>query len=76
MNRKVYSCIIAAVKAGRLREPFTNDDFRNACPGFGTGTYNAFLHKHRLGNPGTASELFIRVNPGKFKCIRPFKYDL
>jgi hypothetical protein len=76
MSHKVYSCIVRAVKAGRLREPFTNDDFRKACPRLGEGTYRAFLHKHAEGNPGNASELFVRVSPGKFRCIRPFKYGL
>lgn len=35
MAHKVYSCIVKAVKSGILREPFTKDDFRNACPNFG-----------------------------------------
>ena len=49
--------------------------FRLACPGFGKGTYQAFLDKHSFRNPGGNSELFLRVSPGQFKCIRPFKYD-
>ncbi len=61
---------------GRLKEPFTKEDFLSACPGLGDGTYNAFLHKHRVGNPGANSELFELVMPGKFRCIRPFKYGL
>ncbi len=76
MSHKVYSCIVTAVKARKLGEPFTKDDFKNVCPRFAEGTYNAFLHKHATGNPGNASELFRRVSPGKFKCIRPFKYGL
>ena len=75
MNHEVYGCIVAAIRAGRLQEPFTKADFRNACPDFGEGTYNAFLDKHARGNPGDNSELFVRVGPGKFKCIRPFKYE-
>src|SRR5437773_5542678 len=46
-----------------------------ACPGFGKGTYNAFLDKHSVGNPGDNSELFVRVSPEKFRCVRPFKYN-
>lgn len=65
-----------AIGAGWLREPFSNEDFKNACPGLGAGTYKAFLHKHAVGNPGHASELFMRVSPGHFKCVRPFKYGL
>lgn len=76
MAHEVYKAIVKAVKAGILAEPFSKDDFRAACPGFGAGTYNAFLDKHARGNPGGSSELFERVAPGKFKCLRPFRYGL
>jgi hypothetical protein len=59
-----------------LKEPFSRREFKKACPGFGEGTYNAFLDKHALGNPGEASELLERVAPGKFKLIRPVKYGV
>ena len=73
-DHKVYSEIVHAIKKGTLKEPFTNDDFRRACPGLGKGTYNAFLHKHRKDNPGGQSELFELVTPGKFRLLRPFRY--
>ena len=76
MAYKVYGAIVRAVKAGHLVEPFTKEEFGAACPGLGAGTYNAFLDKHRLGNPGGNSELFERTVPGQFRCIRPFKYGL
>lgn len=69
-NSKVYELIRGTIQNGKLREPFTSHDFRNACPGLGEGTYNAFLWKHRLGNPGNNSELFRRVSPGKFRLIK------
>lgn len=75
-NHKVYSAIVQAVKKGVLNEPFTQDDFRRACPGLGEGTYNAFLYKHRKGNPGGATDLFDLVGPGKFRLLRPFRYGL
>jgi len=75
-NTKVYSSIVQAVINGKLDEPFTREDFRSACPDFGEGTYNAFLWKHRLGNPGGYSELFVKVAPNLFTVIRPFKYGL
>jgi len=75
-NHKVYSAIVMSVKKGKLKELFTNDDFRCACPGLGEGTYNAFLHKHRKGNPGGNSELFELVDPGKFRLLRPFRYGI
>jgi hypothetical protein len=75
MAHKVYHAIVRQVRAAKLSEPFSQDDFRNACPGFGRGTYAAFLWKHANGN-GKTSELFDRVAPGMFRCIRPFKYGL
>lgn len=76
MKHKVYQAIIKAIRAGKLAEPFTSENFKNSCPGFGKGTYNAFLYKHSCGNPGGNSELFKKVAPGRFKCVRPFKYGL
>ncbi len=76
MAHKVYSAIVEAVKSSRLSEPFSRKEFRRACPGLGEGTYQAFLDKHRRGNPGGNSELFEKVAPGRFRLIRPFKYGL
>jgi len=76
MQHSVYSAIVSAVKAGRLIEPFRSLEFRDACPGFGDGTYQAFLAKHSTGNPGGDPELFRRVARGKFECLRPFRYGL
>jgi hypothetical protein len=75
-EHKVYRCIVEAVRGGKLEEPFTRDDFRKGCPNFGEGTYNAFLDKHSLRNPGGESELFERVAPGRFRLLRPIKYGL
>jgi len=74
MAHRVYRDIVTAVRSGRLIEPFSVNDFRNACPGWAEGTYNAFLYKHRKGNYGKASELFEQVGINSFQCIRPFKY--
>jgi hypothetical protein len=76
MQHRVYSAIVSAVQAGTLAEPFSAASFKRACPGLGAGTYNAFLHKHSRGNPGGNSELFERVAPGRFRCLRPLKYGL
>lgn len=51
MSNRVYKEIVKAVKEGNLVEPFSVKDFTVACPGLGKGTYNAFLYKHRRGNP-------------------------
>jgi hypothetical protein len=76
MSHKVYNAIVRAVRTGTLIEPFSKAEFRDACPGLGAGTYNAFLDKHSAGNPGSNSELFRRVSPGQFECLRPFRYSL
>lgn len=75
-GHKVYKSIVKAVNEEKLKEPFTNDDFREACPGLGEGTYNAFLHKHRIDNPSGNSELFEKVAPGQFNLVRPIKYGI
>lgn len=63
------SQIYAAVRAGRLKEPFGPDDLRRACPGWGEGTYKAFLWKHRVGNPGKNTELFEQIGPSRFRTL-------
>jgi hypothetical protein len=75
-GHRVYSAIVAAVRSGTLTEPFGKADFRRACPGFGDGTYEAFLYKHRLGNPGDNSELFELVGVGQFRLLYPIRYGL
>jgi hypothetical protein len=70
-----YGAIVRAVKDRRLDEPFSKSDLVAACPGWPDGTYNAFLWKHVLGN-GKTSDLFEKVSPGRFKCLRPFLYGL
>lgn len=75
-NHKVYRAIVQAVESGKLQEPFGISEFQASCPEFGHGTYQAFLYKHRRGNPGGNSELFEQVAPGKFILMRPFKYGL
>ena len=59
-----------AVASGNLSEPFSAADFRVACPGWGHGTYNAWLYKHREGNPGGYRPYVRRVGRGKFVLIK------
>jgi len=77
---KVYRSLVEAVSDGRLKEPFGQAGFRQACPGFADGTYRAFLWKHSgAGGSETGGSrdtlLLKRTSPGKFKLVRPFKYD-
>ena len=74
VEHRVYGTIVNAVCSGRLVEPFRKSDFINACPGLGNGTYRAFLWKHREGNLGCDSVLFVKVGTGLFKLKRPLKY--
>ncbi|MFC1548546.1 hypothetical protein ACFL5E_01150 [Candidatus Omnitrophota bacterium] len=72
-GKKVYRAIVEVVEKGALKEPFTEDQFREACPGFGDGTYYAYLYKHRSGNPGGNDEFFKQVSSRTFKLLRPIK---
>jgi hypothetical protein len=65
--KQFASEIVAAVKRGRLREPFNAEDVKRACPGWGDHTYGVFLPKHAVGNPGKNTELFVRVSQGSYK---------
>jgi len=67
--KDLASQIYAAVRAGRLKEPFGPDDIRRACPGWAPMTYTVFLSKHRLGNPGKTTELFERVAAGSYRTL-------
>jgi len=66
----VGEVIDMAIRQGRLTEPFSNEDFRSACPGFGEGTYRAFLWKHSRGNRGCRTEYFARVAKNRFRRLR------
>ena len=67
--REFASQIYAAVRDGRLKEPFTPDDVRRECPGWAVKTYTVFLSKHRVGNPEGTTELFERVAPGYYRTL-------
>ena len=70
MNRregKTIRCIRDAVFHGVLKEPFSPRDVNDA---LGIRWGGAFLPKHRVGNPGSNTELFVRVN------CRPALYRL
>lgn len=51
-----------AIQQGRLPERFRAVDVRRACPGWDYRTYNNFLPKYRLGNPG-GHKVYFRRNP-------------
>ncbi len=59
--------IHAAVQSHRLSQPFTPATVKKACPGWADRTYHNFLPKHRVGNPGNETELFVQVGPGLYR---------
>lgn len=67
------SQIYAAIRAGRLSEPFGSDDVKRACPGWSDRTYVTFLSKHAVGNPSKTTELFLRVSPGLYCGLAQLK---
>jgi hypothetical protein len=52
------------VRLGKLVEPFTVADVNTALGIHWAGT---FLPKHRVGNPGHNTALFIQVGPGRYR---------
>lgn len=67
MAGRFINDIRSAVEAGRLEEPFRASDVAAVCPGYARRTYRVFLPKHRIGNPGGETELFVRVAPGLYR---------
>ncbi|WP_146149201.1 hypothetical protein [Nitratireductor sp. StC3] len=66
--KKFASEIYAAVRSGRLREPFSAREVKAACPGWADNTYRVFLSKHAVGN-GRTTELFVRIAPGRYRLM-------
>ena len=62
MNRRegrTIQCIRHAVRSGVIEEPFGPHDVNDALRITWGGT---FLPKHRVGNPGGYTELFVQVS--------------
>ena len=74
-KHKIYCCIVKAINEGKLKEPFSNQDFENVCANqFATDTYKVFLNKHRVSN-GNTTELFIKHDDGTYSVIDTNIYD-
>lgn len=67
--KEFASDVYAAVRTGRLKEPFNGAAVKIACPGWAERTYFNFMPKHRRGNPSGTSELFERVAPGSYRTL-------
>ena len=68
-GRRFISDIRRAVRAGNLRKRFRAADVRRACPGWSERTYSNFLPKHRVGNPGGNTELFVQHEDGSYSLV-------
>ena len=64
--KEFASEIYAAVKSGKLQQPFNTAMLEQACPGWAPKTYGVFLGKHVVGN-GRTTELFVRVGRGMYR---------
>jgi hypothetical protein len=61
--------VFAAVRSGKLKQPFRASAVKVACPGW--SAYATFLGKHAVGN-GKTTELFIRVERGLYRVNPKF----
>ena len=64
--KELGSALYAAVKSGRLPEPFNAAMIERACPGWAQMTYSVFPAKHAVGN-GSTTELFVRDGRGLYR---------
>ena len=64
MERETIHEIREAVRNGRIQHEFTPADVNNA---LGIDWAGTFLPKHRVGNPGRHTELFVRVRSGVYE---------
>jgi hypothetical protein len=59
-NKKAFATeIYAAVHSGKLKQPFSAETAKRACPGWADRTYKNFFSKHCVGNPSRTTELFV-----------------
>jgi hypothetical protein len=64
VERDTIRRIREAVRTGRIPSQFTPSDVNEALRIHWAGT---FLPKHRVGNPGGYTALFIRVDKGLYR---------
>lgn len=67
--KEFASEIYAAVRSGKLAQPFNAAMVKRACPRWAEGTYHTFLGKHSVGN-GHTTELFVRVGRGEYRLAQ------
>ena len=67
--KDIVGKIRRAIEQGTLSERFRAADVRRACPGWDYRTYNNFLPKYRLGNPGGHAVYFKRNPDGTYSLV-------
>lgn len=65
-DKRLIREIRRACRDGRLIQPFGPRDVRDAGVPCAPATPGTFLPKHRIGNPGGNTELFVRVARGRY----------
>ena len=61
--------VYAAVRSGKLAQPFSAESVKHACPGRSEATYRMFFNRHRVGNPRGMAELFVRRGTRQFEIV-------
>ncbi|BAZ97475.1 hypothetical protein SDC9_10373 [bioreactor metagenome] len=64
MERKTIKRLRAAISSGKLTQEFTAAQVNKV---LGVDWAGTFLPKHRVGNPGNNTELFIRIRAGLYR---------
>jgi len=64
IERDTIRRIREAIRAGHLSREFTPNDVNLVLSIHWAGT---FLPKHRVGNPGGNTELFVRIEPSLYR---------
>jgi hypothetical protein len=62
----LYKAIRSAIESGSIPSQFRASDLHAAMPELSPHAFNTFLPKHRAGNPGGNSELFVRLDRGLY----------
>lgn len=65
--KTVASEVYAAVRSGKLAQPFSAETVNRASPGHTDGTYRNFLKRYCVGNPGGMAELFVHSGLNRFE---------
>lgn len=73
-ERRFYDKIVQALDSGLISEPFCCDDVERSCVGT-EGFSESYIQDHVQGNDKGNPELFVEVEPGRYRCLRPSDYN-